>query len=70
MTFKVSAPSAGHLRGLTSGLGAVLTGRHTFDVAHSWGGNHAWALPRFFLAPEFDCLTTSPARQPALAIRR
>ena len=33
MTFKVSAPSAEHLRGLASGLGAVLTGRRTFDVA-------------------------------------
>ena len=39
MTFKVSEPSAEHLRGLTSGLGAVLTGRRTFDVAQGWGGN-------------------------------
>lgn len=31
MTFKVSEPSAGHIRGLTSGLGAVLTGRRAFD---------------------------------------
>src|ERR1700710_2874361 len=42
MTFKVSAPSAAHLRGLWSELGAVLTGRRTFDVAEGWGGNHAW----------------------------
>ena len=42
MTFKVSAPSAEHLRSLTSGLGAMLTGRRTFDAAHGWGGNHAW----------------------------
>jgi dihydrofolate reductase len=42
MTFKVSAPSARHIRDLTSGLGAVLTGRRTFDVAQGWGGNHAW----------------------------
>jgi dihydrofolate reductase len=42
MTFKVSAPSAEHLRGLTSGIGAVLTGRRTFEVAQGWGGNHAW----------------------------
>jgi hypothetical protein len=33
MTFKVSGPSAEHLRGLASGLGAVLTGRRTFDIA-------------------------------------
>ncbi|HEX8439845.1 MAG TPA: dihydrofolate reductase, partial [Archangium sp.] len=42
MTFKVSGPSAEHLRGLTSGLGALLTGRRTFDKAEGWGGNHAW----------------------------
>jgi dihydrofolate reductase len=42
MTFNVSAPSAVHLRALWSELGAVLTGRRTFDVADGWGGNHAW----------------------------
>src|SRR2546423_7518850 len=42
MTFKVSAPSAKPLRGLWSELGAVLTGRRTFDKAEGWGGNHAW----------------------------
>ena len=48
MTFKVSAPSAEHIRDLTSGLGAVLTGRRTFDVAQGWGGNHWWG-PAFVL---------------------
>jgi dihydrofolate reductase len=42
MTFKVSGPSAEHLRGLWPELGAVLTGRRTFDKAGGWGGNHAW----------------------------
>ena len=48
MTFKVSGPSAEHLRSLWSELGAVLTGRRTFEVAHGWGGNHAWG-PAFVL---------------------
>ncbi len=48
MTFKVSDPSAEHIRELTSGLGAVLTGRRTFEVAGGWGGNHAWG-PAFVL---------------------
>ncbi len=48
MTFTVSAPSAEHLRGLASELGAMLTGRRTFDVAGGWGGNHAWG-PAFVL---------------------
>ena len=42
MTFRVSPPSAEHLRSLWSELGAVLTGRRTFEVADGWGGNHAW----------------------------
>ena len=33
MTFKVSGPSAEHLRGLTSELGARLTGRHAWGPA-------------------------------------
>jgi dihydrofolate reductase len=48
MTFRVSEPSAAHIRDLFSGLGAVLTGRRTFEVAHGWGGNHAWG-PAFVL---------------------
>jgi dihydrofolate reductase len=51
MTFRVSGPSARHIRELTSGLGAVLTGRRTFEVADGWGGNHAWG-PAFVLAHE------------------
>jgi dihydrofolate reductase len=42
MTFKVSEPSAVHLRSLWRELGAVLTGRRTFEVAQGWNGNHAW----------------------------
>ncbi|MFL5560871.1 MAG: dihydrofolate reductase family protein [Gemmatimonadaceae bacterium] len=48
MTFKVSAPSAEHLRALWFELGAVITGRRTFEVAQGWGGNHAWG-PAFVL---------------------
>jgi dihydrofolate reductase len=48
MTFQVSAPSAAHLRALWSELGAVLTGRRTFEVAGGWGGQHAWG-PAFVL---------------------
>src|SRR4029078_9862684 len=48
MTFRLSEASAEHLRRLTSRLGAVLTGRRTFDVAQGWGGNHAWG-PAFVL---------------------
>lgn len=51
MTFRLSPASAEHVRGLTAGLGAVLTGRRTFEVAGGWGGNHAWG-PAFVVTHE------------------
>lgn len=51
MTFRMSQASAAHILDLTSGLGAVLTGRRTFDVAGGWGGNHGWG-PAFVLTHE------------------
>jgi dihydrofolate reductase len=48
MTFRVSRASAGHIHGFAAELGAMLTGRRTFEVAHGWGGNHAWG-PAFVL---------------------
>jgi dihydrofolate reductase len=48
MTFRVSQTSADYIQHRTSTLGAVLTGRKTFEVAQGWGGNHAWG-PAFVL---------------------
>ena len=48
-TFHVSAPSAEHLRGLMAEIGAMLTGRRTFEVAGGWDGQHAWDIPAFVL---------------------
>src|SRR5438552_18972682 len=46
-TFHVSAASARHLRALMSEVGAMLTGRRTFDLADGWGGQHPWRTPAF-----------------------
>ncbi|ACZ43743.1 bifunctional deaminase-reductase domain protein [Thermobaculum terrenum ATCC BAA-798] len=48
MRLKMSEASAGQYLDLTSELGAVLTGRRTFETADGWGGNHAWG-PAFVL---------------------
>ncbi|MFN8061997.1 MAG: dihydrofolate reductase family protein [Vicinamibacterales bacterium] len=48
MTLRMSAASAQHFRELTASLGAVLTGRRTFETADGWGGQHAWG-PAFVL---------------------
>jgi hypothetical protein len=49
MTFRVSAPSAAHLRGLTGEVGTMLTGRWTFEKAEGWAGQHPWGIPAFVL---------------------
>ena len=51
MTFTMSEASARHVRQLFSELGAVLTGRRTFDKAGGWGGNHSWG-PAYVLTHE------------------
>jgi len=52
MTFRVSAPSADHLRSLVAEVGAMLTGRRTFEVAEGWGGQHPWDIPAFVVTHE------------------
>jgi dihydrofolate reductase len=47
MTFRVSEPSADHLRHLVAEVGAMLTGRRTFERADGWGGQHPWGIPAF-----------------------
>lgn len=46
-TFRVSAPSADHLRNLMAEVGAMLTGRRMFERADGWGGRHPWEVPAF-----------------------
>jgi dihydrofolate reductase len=47
MTFRVSEPSADHVKGLMAEVGAFLTGRRTFEVAHGWDGQHPWDVRAF-----------------------
>ena len=49
-TFHVSGPSADHIRGLIAEVGAMLTGRRTFEVADGWGGQQPWDVPAFIVA--------------------
>jgi dihydrofolate reductase len=49
MTFRVSPPSAEHLTGLVAEIGAMLTGRRTFEAADGWGGQHPWDVPAFIV---------------------
>src|ERR1044072_3623148 len=47
MACRGSPPSADHLRGLIGEIGAMLTGRRTFEKAGGWDGQHPWDVPAF-----------------------
>jgi dihydrofolate reductase len=49
MTFKVSSQSAEMLRGAFSSIGAIVTGRRTFDITNGWGGRHPLDVPMVVL---------------------
>lgn len=49
MTFKVSKQSAEMLREAFSSIGAIVTGRRTFDITNGWGGKHPLDAPVFVL---------------------
>jgi dihydrofolate reductase len=52
MTFRVSPASADHLKGLMAEVGAMLTGRRTFEKAGGWDGEHPWEVPAFVVTHE------------------
>ena len=49
MTFKVSPQSAEMLNGVFSSVGAIVTGRRTFDITNGWGGRHPLDVPTVVL---------------------
>ncbi len=49
MTFKVSPQSAEMLSRAFSSIGAIVTGRRTFDITNGWGGRHPLDVPMVVL---------------------
>jgi len=47
MVFKVSEISARHVQTALSSMGALVTGRRTFDITHGWNGRHTMDVPVF-----------------------
>jgi dihydrofolate reductase len=46
-TFKMSPASAEYMRSAMAGVGALIAGRHLFDITHGWGGTHPLGVPIF-----------------------
>jgi dihydrofolate reductase len=51
MTFRTSEASAEYLRDFEK-VGALVVGRHQFDVADGWGGRHPMDVPVFVVTHE------------------
>jgi dihydrofolate reductase len=44
-TFRMSPASAAYMRDAMAGVGALIAGRHLFDITHGWGGTHPLGVP-------------------------
>lgn len=44
-TFRTTEASAGLLREMLGGIGAVVSGRRMFDITDGWGGSHPLGVP-------------------------
>jgi len=44
-TFRLSPASARYMREAVAGAGALITGRHLFDITQGWGGTHPIGSP-------------------------
>lgn len=44
-TFKMSPASAQYMRDALAGVGALIAGRHLFDITQGWGGTHPLGVP-------------------------
>jgi len=62
-TFHVDAPSAGFLRSMLAGNGALVCGRRLFDITDGWGGRHPTGVPVFVVThrPADDWSERHPA---------
>jgi dihydrofolate reductase len=45
MPFKLSAKSVDHVRQMLDGTGALVVGRHLYDMTNGWGGRHPMDVP-------------------------
>ncbi|GAA1529547.1 dihydrofolate reductase family protein [Actinomadura kijaniata] len=44
-TFRMSPASARYMRDAMAGVGALIAGRHLFDITQGWGGTHPLGVP-------------------------
>ena len=52
LTFRLTPASAEHLRALLDTTGALVVGRHLFDITNGWGGRHPMDVPVVVAHPQ------------------
>ncbi|GAA3854577.1 MULTISPECIES: dihydrofolate reductase family protein [Amycolatopsis] len=44
-TFRMSPASADYMKAAMARVGALIAGRHLYDITHGWGGKHPMGVP-------------------------
>lgn len=76
-TFKMSPASAEYMRNALASAGALITGRHLFDITHGWGGTHPLGVPVFVVThqppadwPHTETFTFTDSLEQAVALAK
>ncbi|KAA2255453.1 deaminase [Solihabitans fulvus] len=76
-TFRMSPASAEYMRAALSSVGALIAGRHLFDITHGWGGTHPVGVPIFVVThkepadwPHTDTFTFVDGVEKAVALAK
>jgi dihydrofolate reductase len=76
-TFRMSPASAAYMRDAMAGVGALVAGRHLFDITQGWGGTHPLGVPIVVVTheppadwPHTDTVTFADSVSAAIALAR
>jgi dihydrofolate reductase len=77
-TFRVSPASAEYMRDAMARVGALVAGRHLFDITNGWGGTHPMGVPVVVVShraapadwPHTDTFTFVDSVEKAVAVAR
>ncbi|MDN3358734.1 dihydrofolate reductase family protein [Actinomadura sp. DC4] len=76
-TFRMTPASAAYMREGMARVGALVTGRHLFDVAQGWGGTHPLGVPIVVVTheppadwPHTETFTFTDSVESAIALAR
>ncbi|MCP2335030.1 dihydrofolate reductase family protein [Actinomadura rupiterrae] len=60
-TFRMSPASAAYMKNALENAGALIAGRHLYDITSGWGGKHPLGVPVFVVTHRLDAEAPSDA---------